>query len=79
MHSETIAFGAPVLALAVGAAILVASLFTSGFSLVAALGGVIALIGVAVLAVAVARSPADATVELEEHEDDESRLARGAK
>ncbi|AGB36328.1 hypothetical protein [Natronococcus occultus] len=79
MHSETIAFGGPLAGLVVGAAILVGSLFLSGLSVVSVIGGAIGLLAIAVLALAVARSPADATVELEEREDEESRLARGAK
>ncbi|ELY50856.1 hypothetical protein [Natronococcus jeotgali] len=80
MHSDTIAFGAPLLALAVGAAILVGGLFAGGFSLVSVLGGAIVLIGVAALALAVARAAGEEpSVELEEREGEEPGVARGAK
>ncbi|MFC4436626.1 MULTISPECIES: hypothetical protein [Natrialbaceae] len=56
MDSDTIAFGAPIVGLFLGAVILVVSLFVSGLTIVAALGGLIGLLSIAALAIAVARS-----------------------
>ncbi|WP_306056251.1 hypothetical protein [Natronococcus wangiae] len=80
MNDETIAFGAPVVGLFVGAVILVASLFVTGLSLVTALGGIVVLLSIAALALAVARTASEElSIGVTRRDGREPRRARGAK
>lgn len=80
MDSDTIAFGAPIVGLFLGAVILVASLFASGLTIAAVLGGLVGLLSIAALALAVARSAGEEpSVSVTRGGGGEPRRARRAK
>ena len=56
MNRETVAFGAPLAGLAVGAVVLITGIFLGGLTTVAVVGGLVMLASISLLAFSVSRT-----------------------